>query len=323
MKKVLIPLAGMPNQRDMDSLQSLIEGKDQRFRNLYIIPIDNPLVGSRKVYVEKRPGFEVRLTPAEGCPGGVIFYSSVQDKFITSFCGTDVFVNETPVGDTIEPDPDGPACSPLLQCFFANDSGADVSGNNMTFVLGDDYDIRDEALWAENNPQDAFGSTYTGGDINNHPGTSYSWGFYIYAGAGGSGFADRRISGLFGDNTDARVGMVRSTLDSTYLQLYYRGGQLFDSVFTGIKVPVNTWTHFEVDVDQSVVPNEVYLFQDGVLRKHDTNNRGGPFPTANGMVSWGSSSSASDTPIAVTDIYVNPCVLHTANFTPPARVGGG
>ncbi len=98
--RVRIPLAGMPNQRDFDSLQSLIEGKDQRFRSVYLIPIDNPITGERKVYVEKRPGFEEVLQPAEGCPGQFIFYSTTEDKFITSFCGSDVYVGTTDVGTT-------------------------------------------------------------------------------------------------------------------------------------------------------------------------------------------------------------------------------
>jgi hypothetical protein len=107
-KKVLLPLAGMPNQRDMDALQSLIEGKDQRFRSVYIIPIDNPLIGSRKVYVEKRPGFEQAAIGdclgivSEGCRPTAIHFSRATGKYITAFCGTDVFVDCTSAGTTDE-----------------------------------------------------------------------------------------------------------------------------------------------------------------------------------------------------------------------------
>jgi hypothetical protein len=109
-KKVLIPLAGMPNQRDMDSLQSLIEGKDQRFRNVYIIPIDNPLTGKRKVYVEKRPGFEASSIGdclgeiATGCPGSAVLFSTVQRKYVAVLCGTEVYVDCTSVGSTEPPE---------------------------------------------------------------------------------------------------------------------------------------------------------------------------------------------------------------------------
>jgi hypothetical protein len=107
-KKVLIPLAGMPNQRDMDSLQSLIEGKDQRFRNVYIIPIDNPITGQRKIYVEKRPGFEQAAIGdclgliSEGCSPTAIHFSRATGKYITAFCGDDIYVDCTFAGGTVD-----------------------------------------------------------------------------------------------------------------------------------------------------------------------------------------------------------------------------
>jgi hypothetical protein len=229
-KKVLLPLAGMPNQRDMDALQSLIEGKDQRFRGVYIIPIDNPLVGSRKVYVEKRPGFEAANigdclgVVSEGCNATAIYYSSSTGQYITAFCGSDVFVNCTSVGETVDPEPDPedpPLCDPMLECFFAGDSGADVSGGGATFAIGDNT-ISNEAIVFENNPQTS--SQWTDGDLNNHNGSSWTWQFYLWCSGGLSGAASRGLSSVTGTGTDARLFLSTNTTGFTPFQLLYRDG---------------------------------------------------------------------------------------------------
>lgn len=103
MKKRLV-LAGMPNQRNLDSLQSLIEGKDQRFKGGILVPVTNPLTGKSTVYFEKRPGFETFSTPA-ACSGDAIFFSRTANKTITAFCDNDIYVTDsagtsTSVGST-------------------------------------------------------------------------------------------------------------------------------------------------------------------------------------------------------------------------------
>lgn len=104
-RKVRIPLAGMPNQRNLDSLQSLIDGKDQSFKGGIVIPVTNPLTNKSTVYFEKRPGFETHSTPANGCGGDAIFFSRSANKTITAFCDNDIYVTDsagtsTSVGST-------------------------------------------------------------------------------------------------------------------------------------------------------------------------------------------------------------------------------
>lgn len=103
MPRVRIPLVGMPNQRNFDSLQTLISGKDQRFRAGIIALIQNPFSNSQRAYFEKRPGFETFSTPASGSKGQHIFYSKAQDAFVTAFnnAGTvTVYVGTTSCGST-------------------------------------------------------------------------------------------------------------------------------------------------------------------------------------------------------------------------------
>ena len=97
MPKVRVPLIGSPNQRNFDSLQSLISAKDQRFINGIISLIGNPLSGNRKAYFEKRAGLETNITPASGSTGKTIFYSRSQNKFITIF-DDDAYVGTTSCG---------------------------------------------------------------------------------------------------------------------------------------------------------------------------------------------------------------------------------
>jgi hypothetical protein len=138
-RKALIPLAGMPNQRDMDSLQSLIEGKDQRFRSVYIIPIDNPITGQRKIYVEKRPGFEQAAIGdclgliSEGCRPTAIHFSRATGKYITAFCGDDIYVDCTFAGGTVDPPDRGDgrllAVSDSGNIYISSDNGATFGSN--------------------------------------------------------------------------------------------------------------------------------------------------------------------------------------------------
>jgi hypothetical protein len=97
MPKARIPLIGAPNQRNFDSLQSLISAKDQRFINGILGVVQNPLGRSMKVYFEKRPGLETNITPASGSRGEAIFFSRSQNKYITSFEGA-VYVGTTSCG---------------------------------------------------------------------------------------------------------------------------------------------------------------------------------------------------------------------------------
>lgn len=103
MPKARFPLVGMPNQRNYDSLATLIAGKDQRFRAGIIGLVQNPFSNSQRAYFEKRPGFETFLTPASTNNGQHIHYSRAQDAFVTSFTlsGTvTVYVGTTSCGTT-------------------------------------------------------------------------------------------------------------------------------------------------------------------------------------------------------------------------------
>jgi hypothetical protein len=93
----------MPNQRNFDSLATLIAGKDQRFRSGIIGLIKNPFTNSARAYFEKRPGFETFLTPASGSNGQMVFYGRSQDKFVTAFATggtTTLYVGTTSCGTT-------------------------------------------------------------------------------------------------------------------------------------------------------------------------------------------------------------------------------
>lgn len=89
----------------MDSLQALIEGKDQRYRNGLLIPITNPITGESKVYFEKRPGLEQADAIAD-CTGNAIFFSRAFNVIVTAFCETDVYVDGeeagTVTGETLD-----------------------------------------------------------------------------------------------------------------------------------------------------------------------------------------------------------------------------
>jgi hypothetical protein len=330
-KKALIPLAGMPNQRDMDSLQSLIEGKDQRFRNVYIIPIDNPLIGSRKVYVEKRPGFEAVSQldclgeVAEGCNATAIHYSRALNKYITAFCGSDIYADCTSVGETVDPEPgsgEEPLCDPLLECFFASDSGADVSGNGASFSIGENV-ISGEAMVLENNPQ--IVSSWTGGAINSHSTANWTWQFYLHFSGGISGAASRGLSSVAsgsGVSVDNRLFLETNTTGSFYRQILYRNGILFDGFRTGSQVPLNTWVHIAVLQDHDT--NSVSIYFDGVRVANNTGNLDGSLPSLGGSVTLGGSNTPGDGTIKITDFSIYPCLLYSgSSFTPPDRVGGG
>jgi hypothetical protein len=327
-KKVLLPLAGMPNQRDMDSLQSLIEGKDQRFRGVYIIPIDNPITGQRKIYVEKRPGFEAANIGdclgeiAEGCRATAIHYSSATGKYITAFCGSDAYVNCTSVGETVDPEPDPedpPLCDPMVECFFAGDSGADVSGGGATFALGDNT-ISNEAIVFENNPQTS--SQWTDGDLNSHNGSSWTWQFYLWCSGGLSGAASRGLSSVTGTGTDARLFLSTNTTGFTPFQLLYRDGILLQGFFSGTAITLNAWNHIAVLMDHAT--NSVSIYIEGVRVATNSTNIDQALPSANGKVTLGGSNTPGDGTIKITDFSIYPCLLYSgSSFTPPARVGGG
>jgi hypothetical protein len=96
-------LVGMPNQRNYDSLATLIAGKDQRFRSGIIGLVQNPFSNSQRAYFEKRPGFETHLTPASLSNGQNIHFSRAQDKFVTAFkvsSVTSLYVGTTLCGAT-------------------------------------------------------------------------------------------------------------------------------------------------------------------------------------------------------------------------------
>jgi hypothetical protein len=101
--KKRIPLVGTPNQRNYDSLASLIASKDQRYINGIIGLVSNSFTRSAKAYFEKRPGLETNLTPASGSTGEGVFFSRSQNKFVSAFSTGGVstlYVGTTNCGST-------------------------------------------------------------------------------------------------------------------------------------------------------------------------------------------------------------------------------
>lgn len=67
-----IPLIGSYNQRNLNGRDTLVAGKDQRFRGCFFEVIRNPATGKGTVYVEKRPGFDALYTAVVGGLANII-----------------------------------------------------------------------------------------------------------------------------------------------------------------------------------------------------------------------------------------------------------
>jgi hypothetical protein len=334
MKKRIV-LAGMPNQRDMDSLQSLIEGKDQRFRGVYIIPIDNPITGQRKLYVEKRPGFEQANIGdclgiiSEGCSPTAIHFSRATGKTITAFCGTDVYVDCTSAGSTDGGTP-GLICDPIFQCEFDGDSEDDVSGNEMVATIaGSTLPTISSGYisfpWINSGIGTPATVTYGSGsgEIDNHNADDYTIEFYVNVGAGGSGSSDHALFRIGGTSADSRVFVIRNSASADYLKIYYRDGTfgVTGNVAASSALTVNTWTHVALCVSPATGDKTVSIYYDGVRVAHVTGRDYSPLPTASGgIILGGPQAGAATSPVLMDDIRLSPCFVYTgASFTPPAR----
>lgn len=96
-----LQLVGMPNQRNYDSLQTLISGKDQRFIGGVISLVRNPFANSMRLYFEKRPGWETSITPASGKVGEAVLFSRSQNMVLSAFSTggtTTVYLGTTTIG---------------------------------------------------------------------------------------------------------------------------------------------------------------------------------------------------------------------------------
>jgi hypothetical protein len=133
----------MPNQSNLDSLQALIEGKDQRFINGIFVPIANPITGRSKVYFEKRPGLEIADIGdcegliAPGCDATALHFSRAMNKYVVALCD-DIYVNCTAIGDT-NPDEEPEIVSTFWNPLDAY--GVTLSNDNYTVTInshGDD-----------------------------------------------------------------------------------------------------------------------------------------------------------------------------------------
>jgi hypothetical protein len=335
MKKRIV-LAGMPNQRDMDALQSLIEGKDQRFRSVYIIPIDNPITGQRKIYVEKRPGFEAANigdclgVVSEGCIATAIHYSNATGKYITAFCGHDAFVNCTSVGSTA-PDPESEfVCLPIFQCEFDGNSEADVSGNDMdATIAGSTLPTISGGYisfpWINSGIGTPATVTYGGGsgEIDNHNADDFTMEFYVNVGSGGSGSSDHALFRIGGTSADSRIFVIRNSASSDYLKIYYRDGTfgVTGNVAASSALTVDTWTHVAVCVSPATGDRTVSIYYDGVRVANVTERDYSPLPSASGgIILGGPQSGASTNPVLMDDVRLSPCLVYTGeSFTPPAR----
>lgn len=312
----------MPNQRDFDSLQSLIDGQDQRFRNVYFVPIDNPINGNRTIYVEKRPGFEVRLTPAAGCPGTDVFYSSVQDKFISAFCGDDVYVGTTPVGSSS-------TCNPILQCSFDNNSIADVSGNSSTAsITGSDVHVDGGVIHFPGTGATEL-LTYTGGVLDDYSQSTYTIEMWIWAdpglAPGGLGAPDFPIIHYFEDPNingyDTRLVLVRNPLSVNYSKIYHRNSNIIGFQYSNTTIPLSTWMHLAYSVEfipgSGVGTLRMYFDGQKVL---ETTTAVSQLPAAaSAKVNLGGGSAAYDSMFKIDDLRISPCFLYHQNFTPPPR----
>jgi hypothetical protein len=176
-----IPLVGQPNQRNFDSLQALIEGKDQRYQNGLIIPVYNSLSNSVKHYFEKRPGLEQTCLAAFGDIGSNVFYSRSTGKLLTFFEDADGIV--TPYVDCVDVGP-----------FDLDETPIDRGDGR--FLAITDSAIGGVAgkylMWSANNGQ-IWNTTTLGGGLGI---TGIEWQDLDYGGAGSS--ADRVFIGISG-----------------------------------------------------------------------------------------------------------------------------
>lgn len=73
-----IPLVGSFNQRTIDGHGVLASNTDQRFLNCVFTVVQNPVTGGQKIYVEKRPGWEVEsIVAANNVCTGLIKTDSI------------------------------------------------------------------------------------------------------------------------------------------------------------------------------------------------------------------------------------------------------
>jgi hypothetical protein len=94
-----IPLVGAPNSRAWDSSRNL----DQRFKNCLFEQVSNPITGTKKYYVIKRPGFQEHTTPAAGNTGAALkvlnTYSSNNVISAWGNVNSGVYIDTTPLGN--------------------------------------------------------------------------------------------------------------------------------------------------------------------------------------------------------------------------------
>ena len=92
MPTITIPLIGQPTQRGLVSRAAFTAGQDQRFINCLFSSINNSIINTKNVYVEKRQGAETYVTPqAPGYTALAIFASVASNHVISIFYSASVY----------------------------------------------------------------------------------------------------------------------------------------------------------------------------------------------------------------------------------------
>jgi hypothetical protein len=211
----------------------------------------------------------------------------------------------------------------LLQCEFDNDSSDDISFHDMTDTLSGQGESISSGVFRM--PWVASGSSlsahvqYSGGDIDNHAGQSYTEEFYVNVPAGALGTSDRRLFRMSGaPSSDSRIFLIHNSGDAAYLKLYHRTASLGTNVVSSIALNAGVWTHVALVFD--IDANTLTMYFDGVEVIAATSTGFQELPSGSGVVTIGSGAAGPVTgDILFDDVRVTLGKRYTAAFTPTAR----
>lgn len=326
MKSRLV-LAGQPNQRNLDPLQSLIDGKDQRFKGGILVPVTNPLTGETTVYFEKRPGFETFSTPA-ACAGNAILFSRVVNKYITAFCGTDVYLTDSSGTNTsagsVDPDTHYDS-NILLQCRFNSDSEADESQYGATATLqgGGDTTLPSAGVLLISDPESSGSGqdylVYSGGTgLNAFQGRGWTLEFWVFLPGTFSGASGMLVANFVGGGgEDMRVIYTRAGTDVGKMVL--SSGVPIESA-DDVLPTTNAWNHIAL-VREEGVANTGAMYINGVDAGLESGGGLLPdLPSSGSQWSFGHEGTAGNwDEYYIDDIRLTLGQRYTGDFTPPER----
>jgi hypothetical protein len=100
MPTVRIPLVGVANQRGIDAQAAIVAGDDQRFVNCVFSVVKDPITGSGKAYVERRPGWGMASLVASGSVSTGLIRTDSIGSVVSAFGDTNstIYDSTTSVG---------------------------------------------------------------------------------------------------------------------------------------------------------------------------------------------------------------------------------